>query len=184
MCIPEEYNIIEQKLKPIIEKYKLDEVSVNSLVRSSIAIEERNAPRASVIWETRDGKIYSTKPNNLKINLKFALSTIFRLKTTSSQKDIWLVLAILHIVVDLLTSCTKEITEFSGLVLISIYRLQHADKEHITQYMREICPDKEKELEESDLESALQDLEEWGCIRLENGEYFLNEVVTAPVTRN
>lgn len=184
MCIPEEYTKVIGMLEPVIEEYHLDEISVKSLVRSSIEVEEQPIQPATAVWKSKDGNIYSTKPSNIKVNLKFALSTIFRLKTVISQKDIWLVLAVLHLIIDLFISSTVKIDELSGLALLSVYRLQRADGERLLRYAREICPEENLEiLQKDDFELALARLEEWGCIKREQGEYILNEMVTSSMIK-
>ena len=184
MCIPEEYIEINNMLEPVIKEYNLDEISVKSLVRSCIEIEEQPIQPATVVWKSKDGNSYSTKPSNIKVNLKFALSTVFRLKTVINQKDIWLILAILHLVVDLFTCSTTKIDELSGLTLLSVYRLQHADEERLFRYAKEICPKgKEEILQKADFNLSLARLEEWGCIKMEQGEYILNETVTSSMVK-
>lgn len=138
----------------------------------------------SVVWKSKDGNIYSTKPSNIKVNLKFALSTIFRLKTVISQKDIWVALAVLHLVVDLFTNTTIKIDELAGLALLSVYRLQHADEEKLLKYAEEICPEEKHEMvQKDDFVLSLARLEEWGCIKREQGEYILNETVTSSMIK-
>lgn len=184
MCIPEVYTEIINMLEPVIKQYDLDEISVKSLVRSSIEIEKQPIQPATVVWKSKDGNSYSTKPSNIKVNLKFALSTVFRLKTIINQEDIWLVLAILHLIVDLFTCSTTKIDELTGLALLSVYRLQHADEERLFGYAKEICPKgKEELLQKSDFELSLARLEEWGCIKMEQGEYILNETVTSSMVK-
>ncbi len=184
MCIPEEYTRIISMLEPVIKEYNLDEISVKSLVRSSIEVEEQPIQPATVVWKSKDGKIYSTKPSNIKVNLKFALSTIFRLKTVISQKDIWVALAVLHLVVDLFTNSAIEIDELAGLALLSVYRLQHADEERLLKYAEEICPEEKHEMvQKDDFVLSLARLEEWGCIKKEQGEYILNETVTSSMIK-
>lgn len=184
MCIPEEYTEIVDILEPVIKKYDLDEISVKSLVRSSIEIEEQPIQPATLIWKSKDGNSYSVKPSNIKVNLKFALSTVFRLKTIITQKDIWFVLAILHLVVDLFIDPKVKIDELAGVALISVYRLQRANKERLFLYAKDVCPSKKKEiLKENDFELALARLEEWGCVKMVQGEYVLSETVTSSMVK-
>ena len=111
--IPETYKEVTKNLEPVIEKYDLDKITVESLVRSSIEIEEQSVQPVTAIWSFRNGKTYSTKASNIKVNLKFALSSVFRLKTTLGQRDFWLALAIIYLIVDLFTTATQEIDEIS-----------------------------------------------------------------------
>ena len=55
-------------------------ITVESLVRSSIEIEEQSVQPVTAIWSFRNGKTYSTKASNIKVNLKFALSSVFSTK--------------------------------------------------------------------------------------------------------
>ena len=112
--IPETYKEVTKSLEPVIEKYDLDKITVESLVRSSIEIEEQSVQPVTAIWSFRNGKTYSTKASNIKVNLKFALSSVFRLKTTLGQRDFWLALAIIYLIVDLFTTATQEIDEISS----------------------------------------------------------------------
>lgn len=168
--IPEEYNKVIQMLKPVIEKYDLDSITVESLVRTSLVIESGEYTAALVCWKDREGQVYSTKPSNIKVNLNFALSTAFRLKAAIYAKDIWLSLSILYLVVGLFTDATKKVDEISSLVLLSVYRLEEAEAEHIFEYSSKINPDDSGiQLTKETCIKALNNLEDLKCIKLENG---------------
>ena len=176
--IPESYNTVINLLQPVIEKYDLDKITVESLIRSSIEVDEQEIQPVTAVWKSKKGVVYSTKASNIKVNLKFALSSLFRLKTTLSQKDIWLGLAIIYLIVDLFTSATKEIDELSAVVLVSVYRLQSGNNERIKQYAKEICPAPlSDKLQFENVDESLQKLESWGCISCEDGNYMVNEKV-------
>ena len=182
--IPESYNTVINLLQTVIEKYDLDKITVESLVRSSIEIDEHEIQPVTTIWKSRKGTVYSTKPSNIKVNLKFALSSIFRLKTTLNQEDIWLGLAIIHLIVDLFTSATQEIDELSAVVLVSVYRLQNGNTERIKQYAKEICPSSlSDKLQSENIDDSLAKLESWGCISCEEGNYLVNEKVMASMIK-
>lgn len=182
--IPEEYAEIIDMLDPVIQKYKLDKISIESLVRSSISIEERPIQPVTLVWKSKDGNCYSIKPSNIKVNLRFALSTAFRIKTVITQEDLWLALAIVHLAVDLFTSATIKVDELSGLALLSVYRLQRADENRIFEYAKEICPKEKLDIvKENDFKMALTRLEEWGCVKMDQGNYILNEIVTSSAVR-
>lgn len=177
MCIPEEYNKVIEQLQPVIEAFNLDRVSVESLVRSSIEIEEQPIPPASVIWRDRKGIMHTTKPSNIKVNLRFALETVLDLRPVICKEDIWMVLAILNVVMGLFSKITEDIDDFSGLVLVAVYRLRHAETENIRNYVREIDPDKNRKISDEIFMETLTKLEKLGCIRLENGQFALNETI-------
>lgn len=182
--IPETYKEVTNRLEPVIKKYDLDKITVESLVRSSIEIEEQSVQPATAVWSLKNGKTYSTKASNIKINLKFALSSVFRLKTTLGQKDFWLGLAIIYLIVDLFTMATEEIDEILSVVLIAVYRLQHGDKERILEYINRICPENLKnDATLGHIEESLKKLESWGCISCEDGIYMVNETVTASMIK-
>lgn len=71
-------------LEPIIEKYELDPVMLSSIVRGTVEVEEQPIPPASKVWKSKDNKVYTIKPSNIKINLSFALANAFRLKTVKN----------------------------------------------------------------------------------------------------
>lgn len=182
--IPEIYKTVVDKLEPVIGQYNLDKITVESLLRSSIEIEEQDIQPVTAVWKNKKGKTYSTKASNIKVNLKFALSSLFRLKTTLSEKDFWLVLAIIHLIVDLFTMATQEVDEFSSVVMIAVYRLQHGDMERLVTYIEEICPaDLRAAISSENIEESLNKLESWGCISCLNGKYEVNESVTASMIK-
>ena len=182
--IPETYKEVTKNLEPVIEKYDLDKITVESLVRSSIEIEEQSVQPVTAIWSFRNGKTYSTKASNIKVNLKFALSSVFRLKTTLGQRDFWLALAIIYLIVDLFTTATQEIDEISSVVLIAVYRLQHGDEKRILEYINEICTENlKKDILPEHIEESLEKLESWGCISCVDGKYRVNETVTASMIK-
>lgn len=183
--LPEEYKIVIDMLEPTIEKYNLDKITIESLVRSCIEVEEQPIQPVQILWKTKHGKSYSTKPSNIKVNLKFALTSVFRVKTIMSQEDVWIVLAILHMIVDLFTTATQEIDEISALVLIGVYRLQHGDIERLNHYLMEISPENLKEhITMTAIEGALTKLEGWSCICCVGGQYVVNETVTASMIKD
>ena len=101
------------------------------------------------------------KPANIKVNLSFALANAFRLKTLFSQKDIWLVLAIIHLIVDLFTSAVKRVDEASALILLATFRLQEATSLEIKEYASKILPQSSNLIINDKLvQEALDNLEE------------------------
>lgn len=183
MCIPEEYNKVIEQLQPVIEAFDLDRVSVESLVRSCVEVEEQPIPPASNIWRDKKGVAHTTKPSNFKINLRFALDTVLGLQPYVCKKDIWMVFAVLNIIVKLFSEMTESIDDFSGLVLVAVYRLRQADAETIRNYVKTIDPDKDRKLSDDIVDETLVKLEKLGCIRLENGKFALNETVNRSMLR-
>lgn len=178
--IPEEYSEAIKSLEPIIEKYELDPIMVSSIVRGTVEKEEEPIQPASKVWKSKDGNVYTVKPANIKINLSFALANAFRLKTVFSQKDIWLVLAIIHLIVDMFTSAVKKVDEPSALILLAIYRLQAAEKEEISEYALKILPsDSNIIITDEVVQDALDNLEELKCINLEDGKYSVIETIAS-----
>lgn len=176
--IPEEYSKVIKSLEPIVEKYGLDSVMVSSIVRGSIEKEEQPIQPASKVWKSKDGNVYTVKPANIKVNLSFALANAFRLKTLFSQKDIWLVLAIIHLIVDLFTSAVKRVDEVSALILLATFRLQEATSSEIKEYALKILPQSSNLIINDKLvQEALDNLEELKCIRLDNGRYSVIETI-------
>lgn len=176
--IPEEYSEAIKSLQPIIDKYGLDSVMISSIVRGSIEKEERPIPPASKVWKAKDGNVYTVKPANIKVNLSFALSNAFRLKTVFAQKDIWLVLAIIYLVVDMFTSAVKKVDEMSALILLAVFRLQNAEKKEISEYAEKILPSNSCLcISDDNVQKALDNLEELKCIKYENAKYSVIETI-------
>lgn len=176
--IPKEYNDAIELLNPVIEKYGLDRVTISSIIRGCLEIEEQRIFPAMKIWKSQSGEIYSIKPSNIKVNLSFALGNAFRLKKVFSEKDIWLVLAIIYLIVDLFTSAVKRIDENWALVLLAVYRLQEAEKEKIYEYAMKICPSESTiEFNEVTFDMAIKNLEEFKCIKLQDGKYSVCETI-------
>lgn len=177
--LPEEYQNAIEMLKPVVEEYGLDEILVNSIVRGALEKESQPIQPVSTVWKTKKGDTYSIKPTNIKINLSFALSNAFRLKTILNQEDIWLVLAILHLIIDLFTGAVKKIDEASALILLSTFRLREASKEDILNYAIKIKPDKSKlQITDELVQSALDNLEDIRCIELNEGKYHVVEKIS------
>lgn len=176
--IPEEYSKAIKSLEPIVEKYDLDPVMVASIVRGCIEKEDQPIQPASRVWKSKDGNVYTVKPENIKVNLSFALANAFRLKTIFSQKDIWLVLAIIHLIVDMFTSAVKRVDEMSSLILLAIFRLQEAEKVAIKEYTLKILPkDSNIIITDETVQKALDNLEELKCIKLDDGKYSIIETI-------
>lgn len=176
--IPEEYSKAIKSLEPIVKKYDLDPVMVASIVRGSIEKEDQPIQPASRVWKSKDGNVYTVKPENIKVNLSFALTNAFRLKTIFSQKDIWLVLAIIHLIVDMFTSAVKRVDEMSSLILLAIFRLQEAEKVEIKEYTLKILPkDSSIIITDEMVQNALDNLEELKCIKLDDGKYSIIETI-------
>lgn len=176
--IPEEYSKAIKSLEPIIQKYGLDVVMVSSIVRGSIEKEDQPIQPASKVWKSKDGNVYTVKPANVKVNLSFALANAFRLKTMFSQKDIWLVLAIIYLIVDMFTSAIKKVDEISALILLAIFRLQEAEKTEIKEYALKIVPQNSNIIiNDKVVQEALDNLEELKCIKLDDSRYSVIETI-------
>lgn len=177
--LPEEYSKAIDMLTPIVEKYELDPVLVSSMVRGGIEKESQPiiSPVARVL-KSKKGSTYSIKPANVRINLSFALSNAFRLKTTFAQKDIWLVFAILHLIIDLFTNAVEKIDEASALVLLATFRLQEASKDDILDYAFKIKPTESKLVITDELvQNSLDNLEKLKCVELKDGKYHVVETI-------
>lgn len=112
------------------------------------------------------------------MNLSFALSNAFRLKTIFKQEDIWLVLAILHLAIDLFTSAVEKVDEASSLILLATFRLQEASKEDILNYAIKIQPKENKlVITEELVQNALDNLEDLRCVELKDGKYHVVESI-------
>lgn len=178
--IPEEYLNATNSLEPLIKKYDLDPVMISSIIRGSIEKEEQLIQPTLKVWRSHNGNIYTVKPSNIKINLSFALTNAFRLKTTFSQKDIWLVLAIINLIVDMFTTAVNKIDEMSALILLAVFRLQSSEERRIIEYSKKILPqDSLLCINDESVKNALDNLEELKCIKLEDGKYSVIETVSS-----
>ena len=167
-------------LSPIIEKYELDEVMLSSIVRGCIEKEEQPILPASKVWKSKNGEVYTVKPANIKVKLSFALANAFRLKTIFSQKDVWLVLAIIHLIVDMFTSAVEKVDEMSALILLATFRLRCAQKSEIKEYAKKILPqDSDLQVDDKSVQSALDNLEELKCIKVDDGKYSVIETISS-----
>lgn len=99
--IAPEYEEIEKSLIPFTEEHDLDPVTVSSLIRGSIEVLEPEIPTASVAVIDADNLTsgISVKLKNIKVNLKFALNSIFSFKSVCDAEGMWLILAILKTIV-------------------------------------------------------------------------------------
>lgn len=182
--IPKTYEMVSDMLEPVINQYNLDKITIESMIRSSVEFEEQEIQPVTAVWKFKNGKTYSTKASNIKINLKFALSSVFRLKSILEEKDIWIGIAIIHLIVDSFIMAVQEIDEISSVVLIAVYRLVHGDTERLRNYVEKICPPNLKQQLTLDcMEDSLKKLESWGCISCSDGIYMVNETITASMIK-
>lgn len=178
--IPEEYNTMIASIQHIIDKYELDPMLIASIIRGSIEIDALPMERASIIYTTPNKKTYSTKPQNIKFNLSFALSNLFRLKSIFTQKELWIILAIIHLIIDLFTCSRVEINETHALILLATYRLQSSTDDRILEYAKDIKPANfNEELDLPSVRKALDFLLNIKCIQMINGKYEVIETITS-----
>ncbi len=178
--IAPEYEEIEKSLIPFSEEHALDSITVSSLIRGSIEVLEPEIPTASVavIDANNMSSARSVKLKNIKVNLKFALNSIFSFKSVCNADGIWLVLTILKTITFLLEEMKIELSVKEATVLFCIYRLQSATLEEIIEYAEKLKGnDKKNDIQINDVNDALKILESIGTIKLENGKYFLCETI-------
>lgn len=178
--IAQEYEEIEKSLIPFTKEHDLDSITVNSLIRGSIEVVEPGFPRASIaVIDTKNpASSISLKLKNIKVNLKFALNSIFSFKSVCDAEGKWLILAILKTIVFLLEKMQVKLGENEAVVLFCIYRLQSATSGEIVEYVKKLKENgREADIEIKDVNNALQNLEKIGTIKLENGKYFLCEII-------
>lgn len=178
--IAPEYEEIENMLNSFVEEHELDNVTVNSLIRGSVEVLEPEIPTASVaVIDTGDlSSAVSIKPKNIKINLKFALNSIFSFKSICDSKGVWLVLGILKTILYFIQDMSIQLSDQETIVLFALYRLRSATSVEITAYI-----DKLKETEESvdiqvvNVEESLKVLEKIGTIQMKDGKYYVCETI-------
>lgn len=174
------YEEIEKELSPFVQEHDLDLVTVNSLIRGSIEILEPEMPTDS--WGGLKNNLSSgidIKCKNIKINLKFALDSIFSLKYIFDANKKWLILTILKAIVFLLGSMKIELDNDDTVVLFCIYRLRSATTEEITNYAKKLQENKTiSNIQINDISKTLKNLEDINSIKLEDGKYSLCETIS------
>lgn len=175
-----EYEEIKKNLIPFIKEHDLDSITVNSLIRGSIEVLEPEIPTASVAVIDANNLTsgISVKLKNIKVNLKFALNSIFSFKSVCDAEGKWLILVILKTIVFLFEEMKVELSEKEAIVLFCIYRLQSATLGEIIEYAEKIRENgKEADMQIEGVNDALRNLERIGTIKMENGKYFLCETI-------
>lgn len=178
--IAPEYEKIEKNLKSFLKEHDVDTITLNSLIRGSIEILEPEIPTASVAVIDADNLTsgISVKLKNIKINLKFALNSIFSFKSVCDAEGVWLVLAILKTIVFLLEEIKVKLDANEAMVLFSIYRLQSATPKEIFEYIKNLKKNEENvDIQIEDTNDAIKNLEKIKTIKLEDGKYFLCETI-------
>lgn len=175
-----EYEEISKSLQSFSDEHSLDMVTLNSLIRGSVEIIEPEKTTASDITINPDnwtsGK--SIKITNIKINLKFALNSVFSFKSICDSEGIWLILAFLKAILFLREASTIELDVNESIVLFCIYRLQTADSEEIVTYAKGLNLDIQTvDIHSGNIENILKKLENIGTIKLEAGKYILRETI-------
>lgn len=175
-----EYEEIERNLVPFSKEHNLDSVTLSSMIRGSIEVLESEIPTASVAIIDADNfnSSISVKVKNLKVNIKFALNSIFSFKSVCDAEGKWLTLAILKTIVFLLEDMKVKLSPKEAIVLFCIYRLQSATPEEIRAYANRVKENnKDADIKFDDVNEALGILEKIGTIKLENGKYYLCETI-------
>lgn len=177
MYILSEFLELEQKLEPFIKEHNLDIVTVKSLVRGSVEIlEPEYVPVSTIKLYTKKMDASSIKFNNIKINLKFALNSIFSFKSFCGADGIWLILSILKAVEYILSSATITFEKNDAIVLYCIYRLRNATESEILDYQSQIIYD-DKVLSIQEIMESLKNLKNAKTIDIENNKYYVCESI-------
>ncbi len=178
--IAPEYEEIEKSLTSFSIEHNLDSVTLSSMIRGSIEVLEPEIPTASVAIIDADNLAsgISVKLKNIKVNIKFALNSIFSFKSVCDAEGKWLTLAILKTIVFLLEEMKVKLGSKEATVLFCIYRLQSATPEQINAYAKKVKESTEDtDIKIDDVNEALRTLEKIGTIKLENGKYSLCETI-------
>ena len=175
-----EYRELEKKLAPFIKEHELDEITVNSLIRGSIEVIEPEVPIASTTFiDTEDfNSAVSIKTKNIKVNLKFALDSIFSFKSFFDIEGLWLILAIVNAIVSLIGDMMIVFNEKEAVTLFALYRLRNADEKEIYKYVKNVLSnEREFEMDLNDIKDAINKLEKIGTIKMLDGKYCLSEEI-------
>ena len=175
--IAPEYEEIEKSLIPFTEEHDLDPVTVSSLIRGSIEVLEPEIPTASVAVIDADNLTsgISVKLKNIKVNLKFALNSIFSFKSVCDAEGMWLILAILKTIVFFVEEMKVELGEKEAVVLFCIYRLRAATSGEIIEYAEKLRKNgKEVDIQIEGVNDALKNLEllNWKMVNISYGRQF------------
>lgn len=151
----------------------IDDVTIISLLRSSLEIENPELPKSSVIIRDvrNKGELHSIKLKNIKFNLSFALDTILGLYTIlGPEEKEGLVLAMLKFIRDLFKEMDEKIEKKDVLVLREIYSLDFDGNG--------VAKDKiELELKVANIEDSLERLEKLNCIVCVEQKYTVIEYI-------
>ena len=175
-----EYDLLFDGLRPLIREKNLDEISVKSLLYSSISFDYPEAEPANIaIISKKDfsgGK--SIKARNIKISLKISLDTVLAVKTAFSEKGCWFILCILQVILSFFENIKKEIGYDDSVVLFAVYRLRNAGIKDINAYIKFLKDSGElSDKDDIDVKASLDRLEELKTLELINGKYSLAETI-------
>lgn len=179
--IIDKYNEIDNMLKPFVDEHELDEVTVNSLIRGSVEILEPEIPIASVasIDVNNFAASWSIKPRNIKVNLNFALNSIFSVKSIHDSDGIWLIFVILKALAFLVADMKVSLNKTEAIVLYALYRLRSATDDNIAKYINSTLKIKEEDadIQLEEVKTALNNLERIGTIKMDDGKYCMRESI-------
>lgn len=173
------YEELEGALSSFIDEHELDDVTVNSLFRSSIEFLEPELQTATVVVLDA-GKLDETKSikaSNVKIGIKFALGAIFAVKPMLTENGVWLVLLVLKAIVTLVGDHIVDLSREEAIILFAIYRLQSADEERILEYITSSLSVSHGIISKDRLDEGLKKLEKIRTIKLVDGKFVVNETV-------
>lgn len=175
------YDDLKSLLSDVIEEYDLDKVSVNSLLMSSFDFLEPELESASLVEiDTRDWeKSKSVRLTNIQVDLKIALDVIFAVKPMFTAEGGHLILLILRAIIILVSAGTVKLSKNDAEVLFAIYRLQHASRKDIYDYIVRLSKENDDIdiVEKSDIVKTLSTLEKVHAVELVDGEYHLHDII-------
>ena len=175
-----EYKEIEKELKSFIDENNLDEVTVNSLIRGSIEVLEPDIPIASSVFinaKTFSHSV-SVKVKNIKVNLEFALNSIFAFKSICDATGIGLILVLLRAILSIMGKIQVTLGVKEAVTLFALYRLRCADSERIFSYIKQMSEENANAtISRTEMEEALKFLESIGTIKMEDGNYCIQETI-------
>ncbi len=173
------YDELIDLLSGFAREHDLDEVTVNSLFRSSVDFLEPELQTASVVI-LDSGKLDDTKSvkaSNVKVGIKFALGAIFAVKPALTAKGIWLILLVLKAIVTLVGDMSIDLSKEEAIIIFAIYRLQVADDNRIYDYITTNFSEEYGCIPYDRFQKGLEQLVKIRTIKLVDGQYSLNEAV-------
>lgn len=170
--------------KSLAEENGLDIVSISSYLNSVVEYEGTEQERATIFRSIKENssQLSSYKLSNIKIDVEFALKTLFRTTSFCNAKNRKLIVVLLQLILDIKNESEIIIGKDESWVVYALYMKGGNGKglelDILMEYMNKNKPeDIEKDITKDQLEKALDNLEKMKSIELKDGKCFLIETL-------